>query len=136
MVPVLCRGDDFRVEFLHLGEVQSLILSKVNIMALTATATRTLLSDVCYILGMKDPHIVMVSPDKSNVILRVSPFESYENAFNPVIDEIKVKRLSMGRTIIYCQKQETCATFLAVSDVTGENLQNQLVILTCHNFVL
>ena len=108
-LPIVCRGDDFRVEFFHLGEVQSLIPQKVNIMALTATATRTLRSDVCHVLRMKDPHIVTVSPDKSNVILRVSPFETYESAFKPVISTLKKERLNMGRTIIYCQKQETCA---------------------------
>ena len=69
-LPIVCRGDDFRVEFFLLGEVRSLIPQKVNIMALTATATRTLRSDVCHVLRMKDPHIVTVSPDKSNVILR------------------------------------------------------------------
>ena len=103
------RGDEFRVEFSHLGEVRSLIPERVNIMALTATATRTLRSDVCYILGMQDVQVVTVSPDKTNVILRVLPFESFEKAFNPVIDMLKKERLNMGRTIIYCQKQETCA---------------------------
>ena len=88
-IAYVCRGDDFRVEFFHLGEVRSLIPRKVNIMALTATATRTLRSGVCHVLGMKDPHIVTVSPDKSNVILRVSPFETYESAFKPVIGTLK-----------------------------------------------
>ena len=64
------RGDEFRVEFSHLGEVWSLIPEHVNIMALTATATRTLRSDVCYILGMQNV-VVTVSPDKT---LRVLPF--------------------------------------------------------------
>ena len=68
-------------------------------MALTATATRTLRCDVCHVLEMKDPHIVTVSPDKSNVILQISPFESCENAFKPLIDKLKIERLNMGRTI-------------------------------------
>ncbi len=37
----MCRGDAFRVDFAHLGEVRSLIPRHVNVMALTATvATR------------------------------------------------------------------------------------------------
>ena len=103
------RGDDFRVEFSHLGEVRSLIPQKIKIMALTATATITLRSEICHVLGMKDPHVVTVSPDKSNVILRVSQFESIEHTFEPIIQKLKTERLNMGRTIIYCQKQETCA---------------------------
>ena len=87
--------------------MRSLIPHNVNIMALTATATRTLRSDVCHVLGMND--VVTVSPDKINVILRVSPFDSFETTFCPLIDKLKRERVKMERTIIYCQKQETCA---------------------------
>ena len=101
------RGDDFRVEFSHLGEVRSLIPQKIKIMALTATATITLRSEICHVLGMKDPHVVTVSPDKSNVILRVSQFESIEHTFEPIIQKLKTERLNMRHTIIYCQKQDS-----------------------------
>lgn len=65
-IPTFHRGDDFRVEFSHLGEVQSLIPRKIKIMALTAMATITLRSEVpyvTYLIGMKDPrhHSITVS---------------------------------------------------------------------------
>ena len=69
---VLCRGDQFRVEFSHLGEVWSLLPPNVKIMALTVTATITLRSEVCGVLGMKDQYVVTVSPEKKNVILQMS----------------------------------------------------------------
>ena len=97
------------MEFSHLGEVRSLLPLKIKIMALTATATMTLRSEICDVLGMKDQHVVTVSPDKRNVILQVSQFESIESTFTPIIQKLKMERLNMGRTIIYCQKQETCA---------------------------
>ena len=103
------RGDEFRREFSHLGEVRSLVPDRVNLMALTATATKSLRSDVCKLLGVRDPHVVTVSPDKTNVILAVSPFESLETTFKPVISKLHHERVSMERTIIFCQKQETCA---------------------------
>lgn len=78
-------------------------------MALTATATKSLRKDVCKSLGMKDPFLVTVSPDKTNLIFRVSPYESLETTFRPVIDELKRQRVRMEKTLIYCQKQETCA---------------------------
>ena len=78
-------------------------------MALTATATKSLRREVCHILGMNDPYLVTVSPDKSNVVFTVSPFEYLETTFKPIMDELKKEREKMERTIIYCQKQETCA---------------------------
>ena len=103
------RGDDFRQEFKHLGEVRSLIPQHINIMALTATATKSLRKDVCKTLGMKDPFLVTVSPDKTNLIFRVLPYESLEMTFRPVIDELRRQRVRMEKTLIYCQQQETCA---------------------------
>ena len=97
------------MEFSHLGEVRSLLPPNVKIMALTATATITLRSEICGVLGMKDQYVVTVSPEKNNVILQVSKFESLESTFNPIIQKLKMERLNLGRTIIYCQKQETCA---------------------------
>ena len=41
------RGDDFRVEFAHLGEIRSLVPDSVHMMALTATATRSLRAVIC-----------------------------------------------------------------------------------------
>ena len=103
------------MEFSHLGEVQSLLPPNVNIMALTATATITLRSEICGVLGMKDQYVVTVSPEKNNVILQVSKFESLESTFNPIIQKLKMERLNLGRTIIYCQKQETCTALFTVS---------------------
>ena len=89
--------------------MRSLIPTRVNVMALTATATKTLRCEVCKLLGVRDPHVVTVSPDKSNIILAVSTFESLEITFKPMIAKLRSERASMGRTIIFCQQQETCA---------------------------
>ena len=100
---------EFRREFSHLEEVKSLISGLVNVMALTATATRTLRFDVCKILGVGDPHVVTVSPHKSNILLSVSTFESLEVTFMPIMEKLRTEQIRMGRTIIFCQQQETCA---------------------------
>lgn len=78
-------------------------------MAVTATATKSLRREVCHILGMSNPFIVTVSPDKSNIVFHVSPFTTLEGTFKPVIEELRKERMHMARTIIYCQQQETCA---------------------------
>ena len=92
-----------------MGEVRSLISSSVNVMALTATATKSLRREVCRILGMNDPFLVTVSPDKSNIVFHVSQFVSLEGTFKPIMEELQKERANMERTIIYCQQQETCA---------------------------
>ena len=89
--------------------MRSLIPGLVNVMALTATTTKTLCLDVCKLLGVRDHHVVTVSPDKSNIILSVSKFESLEVTFMPIIEKLRTERVRMGRTIIFCQQQETCA---------------------------
>ena len=81
---------------------------RINIMALTATATKSLRKSVCTILGMHDPFVVTVSPDKTNMIFRVEAYESLEATFLPFIKELKSKRASMDRTIV-CWQQEVCA---------------------------
>lgn len=85
----------------------------VCVMALVATATRLLRFDVCEILGMPHPHvhcIVTMSPDKSNIILGVSEFDSLETTFVPVIEKVPNERVKMGRTLIFCQQQGMCAS--------------------------
>ena len=47
MVIILCRGNDFRVAYAHLGELRSVINENVNVMALTATATKETYETVC-----------------------------------------------------------------------------------------
>ena len=116
---MIFRGHDFRVEFAHLVEVQSLIPDNVYVMARTATATRTLRAGVCKLLGMRNPHVVTVSPDKSNVVLSVLPFESLETTFRPMMNKIKLERVQMGRTIIFCQ-QETCARLYLLFNLKSE----------------
>ena len=78
-------------------------------MALTATATKSLRKLVCTILGMFDPYVVTVSPDKTNLIFRVEAYESLEATFLPLIKELESKRGNMDTTLVYCQQQEVCA---------------------------
>ena len=58
------RGETFRPEYEHLGEVKSLFPSGVNIMALTATASAATCSDIIATLCMDQPVIISASPHK------------------------------------------------------------------------
>ena len=66
-----CRGDTFRGLLNRVGELCSLFPVGVNIMALTATATKQVRMRVCRILGMAHPFIVALSPCKHNIMYSV-----------------------------------------------------------------
>ena len=57
----------FREAFSCLKEVRSLMESRIGIMALTATATRSLRLKVEEMLGMGSPIAIIRSPDKPNL---------------------------------------------------------------------
>ena len=106
---ICCRGEYFRREFSNLGQVRSLIPSTVNIMALTATATKTTRNKIIAILGMLSPKVVSVSPEKSNITYWVRQKSSVEEVFTPIADKLKHKRANMPRVIIFCKRCEECA---------------------------
>jgi superfamily II DNA helicase RecQ len=100
---IYCRGEYFRREFSNLGQVRSLIPSTVNVMALTATATKTTRDKIIAIFGMLLPKIAL---EKSNITYWVS---SVEEVFTPIADKLKCKRANMPRVIIFCKRCEECA---------------------------
>ena len=66
------QGDTFRTEFARLGEIRSILPPDTHVMALTATASRSLQDSVMKTLSMRNVATVAVSPDKPNVKYAVS----------------------------------------------------------------
>ena len=90
------RGLSFRDAFSRIGEIRSLVSSHVNVMALTATATRTLRVQVASLLGMTNLVTMIRSPDKANV--RYSNIRAKSNndtIFKHVLKELLEKRTSL-----------------------------------------
>ena len=77
-------------------------------MALTATAPKTLRTEVCHILGMINPSVVELSPDKPNVYLACKEFVSLMNTFVPVADKLRKQCTRMGRVIVFCKQIPLC----------------------------
>ena len=96
------RGFDFCKKFSHLSEVQSIFPPTVNVLALTATATRGIWKDIQKILEVVDPPVITASADKPNVIFALCSYVSFEVSFGPVVEKLRSVRVSLGRTIIYC----------------------------------
>ena len=110
------------MEFQHLGEVRSIIPTSVHIMALTATATNNLRESVIKTLGMYDPFVVSVVPEKPNMMYCVRPLISTYEAMMPFATELQQKRKEMARTIVYCKTRDECAQlYLFFRSFLGEH---------------
>ena len=93
----------------HIGEIRSLLPSKVPVLALTATITKTSRVEVVRTLGLINELRIIRSPSKTNIRYRKSFFISIENSFGFIVCKLKEERASYPRTIIYCQRCEDCA---------------------------
>ena len=85
----------------------------VNLMALTATATRTLRSAVIKTLGMRNPVVISRSPHKPNIYLSLAMFESIEKSLTPLAQELLDDGVCTDRTIICCKRLNDCADIFA-----------------------
>ena len=62
------RGDTFRTVLTCVGELRSIIPCGIPVLALTATATKTLQKSVMSTIGMRCPRVVAINPCKSNIV--------------------------------------------------------------------
>ncbi len=91
-------------------------------MALTATATNTLMLSVARILGMRTPITVAMSPNKPNLMYSVSSFSTIPETFKPILSRLKQEKTQMPRIIIYCLRLEECADlYIYFKEGLGEN---------------
>lgn len=107
---LLFRGSTFREALLRIGELRSILPANTPVMALTATATLTLRLELSCLIGMKNPKMVVIPPNKDNIKYCVSRFKSIEENFGILAEELKQKRTDFPRTIIYCRSMDDCAT--------------------------
>ena len=123
------RGDTFRRAFSRLSEVRSIIPNSVKLMALTATATRSTRSSICQILGMSEPSIVAVTPNRSNICYSVAKKNEgdIEQIFILLADELREKRLTMSRVIVFCRSYEDVGN---IYSLMKSSLGNEAVELT------
>ena len=78
-------------------------------MALTATATKETRKAISRSLGLKKPVIVSQSPNNPHMFYKVnSTTNIIEDAFTPLLEEIRCKRTTMDRTIIFCRSYDSC----------------------------
>ena len=88
--------------------MRSIIPQYVNVMALTATASRTMRRDIIQKLGMTNTKVINISPEKRNVFLAVKDKPSIENFVEKVSVILLHERQSSN---IFCRKYDDCYQF-------------------------
>ncbi len=115
----------FRECYSQLHELRSLAPA-INIMALTATATKNTIDTILDVLAMKNPCFVSESPEKQNMVYVVeciSKDSNIEHYFAWLADDIVKHGTVTERTIIYCQTIKQCGKiYNCIKSMIGNNL--------------
>lgn len=111
-------GHDFRPEYRRIREMVSAIGHKIPIIALTATATPKVQSDIVKNLELDKPNIFISSFNRANLYYEVRSKGKKDQAQKEIIRYIKS---NMGKSgIIYCLSRKTTeevAQFLCANDI-------------------
>ena len=120
-------GHDFRPDFKKLNSLRQ-NFPKVPFMALTATATPRVRSDILHQLGMKSPKWFLSSFNRTNLKYQVKPKKGKSGVVQEIgsliqthFSDSKTGKIQSG--IVYCLSQKEC-------DDTAEKLSNLVRNLT------
>jgi ATP-dependent DNA helicase RecQ len=114
-------GHDFRPEYRRIRLMIDQINKEIPIIALTATATEKVRTDIVKNLNMKDTNSFISSFNRFNLFYEIRPKKSKAQAINNIVKIIKSSPTSSG--IIYVQSRkstEDLAEILAVNGVKAK----------------
>jgi ATP-dependent DNA helicase RecQ len=112
-------GHDFRPEYRKIKSMLNDIEGNIPIVALTATATPKVQSDIVKTLGMKEPEIYISSFLRDNLYYEIRPKPSKQEAIKDIIKFIKKEGNKSG--IIYCLSRNSTEELAEVLQVNGIN---------------
>lgn len=98
-------GHDFRPEYRRLRDIMDQLNSKRPVIALTATATPKVQSDIVKNLGLRDPNIFISSFNRTNLYYEVQPKLSKEQTVKSIVKFIVQNKGKSG--IIYTLNRKT-----------------------------
>ena len=112
-------GDQFRQTFAKIGDLRSLLSADVNILALTATATMETYSSAVSRLGMRDPVLVSVPPERANIYFTVYPKTNLEEFVGKLTTEFLLG--GFPKTVIFVRTYKDCSNiYLMLQQELGE----------------
>ena len=98
-------GHDFRPEYRRLREIMDQINEKVPVIALTATATPKVQSDIVKNLGLRNPKIFISSFNRSNLYYEIQPKMKKDQTVKSIVRFISQNKGKSG--IIYTLNRKT-----------------------------
>ncbi|MBO0859409.1 MAG: ATP-dependent DNA helicase RecQ [Chloracidobacterium sp.] len=119
-------GHDFRPDYLRLREAADALANSYRrppLIALTATATPQVRSDIAAQLGLKGASIFVAGFDRHNLTLRIEPCKSDNDR---LMAAYQLVRRARGAGIIYCSTRK------AVDEVSGKLQRMGLTVGAYH----
>jgi len=110
-------GHDFRPEYRRLKEMMDMIDPGIPIIALTATATPKVQSDIVKNLGLKEPQIFISSFNRPNLYYEVLPKVNLEQTNKSIVRFIQLHKNKSG--IIYTLNRKTTEELAAMLNANG-----------------
>ena len=110
-------GHDFRPEYRRLKEMTELINPAVPIIALTATATPKVQSDIVKNLGLRAPNVFISSFNRANLYYEVQPKINVEQTNKSIVRFIQGYKNKSG--IIYTLNRKTTEELAAMLNANG-----------------
>ncbi len=98
-------GHDFRPEYRRLKEMMTIINPDVSIIALTATATPKVQSDILKNLGLRKPNVFISSFNRSNLYYEIQPKVKKDQTIKNIVRFISQNKGQSG--IIYTLNRKT-----------------------------
>ncbi|MBX7226158.1 MAG: DNA helicase RecQ [Chitinophagales bacterium] len=112
-------GHDFRPEYRRIRKMVDGIEDNIPIMALTATATPKVQSDIIKTMHMENPQVFISSFLRENLSYEIRPKQGKENTIKDIIRYIKTEGGRSG--IIYCLSRKSTEEIAEVLTVNGIN---------------
>ncbi|MGN0739397.1 MAG: DNA helicase RecQ [Treponema sp.] len=111
-------GHDFRPDYLEISSIRNLFPDAVMI-ALTATATENVRSDIIKNLQLKNPAVFISSFNRSNIFLEVQPKKN-------AVEQVKkfIKKYPGESGIIYCNSRKQVDELTDILDNDGYSVLN------------
>ena len=109
----ICRSKEFRPSFGHIAEISALVPPGTPYMALTATATKSVHSEVMQCLEMEKCVQISLSPDRPNIFYEVRGRTTIELDLAWLILSLRENLQKTPRVIVYCQSLDMCSSIYA-----------------------
>ncbi|MCG8309022.1 MAG: RecQ family ATP-dependent DNA helicase [Cytophagales bacterium] len=110
-------GYDFRPSYLKISDFRDRVLQEVPTIALTATATKKVIEDICDKLKLNNPNIFKASFERKNLAFAVRKIEHKEQKLLDIVQNVP------GSGLVYVRHRKTAkdlAEFLLKNQISAD----------------